>query len=127
MSSETSQVRSVLLAQDIWYVRRGVSHDHIRRVHWSTETTGLRNILQKARETPRAVLIQRNAQEADGVLPVHEAKSGKASSRKQTYGWWYTSLHSIAQRRIQNKIKTLMFIQPVSSKQNKPIRMKFSF
>lgn len=88
MSPETTQVGCVLPAQDIRDVNAGIHHDCIRRILRSAKTTDLRSILPKERKAPRAVPVQRDIKEANGVLPVHEAKGVEIGPRKQIIGWY---------------------------------------
>jgi len=68
VSSESAQVGRVLHAQDIRHVNAGVCHDRIRRVLGPVKTIDLCGILQEERKTTRAIPVQRDIKETNGVL-----------------------------------------------------------
>lgn len=98
MPAEPEQTGRVLLVQDLQHVRGGVCHDRFYRVHGPTETADLRDILPEAGETSRAVPVQRDVAEADGVLPVHEAKGRETGSREQIEGIAAACFHNFSVR-----------------------------
>lgn len=86
MPAQSAQAGRVLPAQDLRNAAVGVRHDHIGRILGPAETTDLRGVLPEERKAPRAVSIQRDATEANSVLPVHETKGVQVGTRKQTVG-----------------------------------------